>query len=350
VERSGTILANIGNTPLVRLQRVAETPGVEIYLKCEFMNPGGSIKDRMALCMIEEAERRGDLKAGGTIVDQSTGNTGPALAFVGGVLGYNVQIFLPADLGSPYNSSDRSRIAALYGATVTRVNALPTAEARSEIATHVAEGGSAVADPNVIERAAAFVAIRMQHAHEQAERNQTFWWANQLCNTDNTKAHREHTGPEILEQMDGRIDAWVASVGTGGTLLGVGQALQERHPDLEVVGVLPTDDQRLEWVRSRTVHRVLEELGLPGMRFVIEDLVDSGLMTDEVTVKNADARAMANRLCAEEGIYCGMSSGANVHAAIELATTMKRGSRIVTVAVDRRDRYFAESPDEHYVV
>jgi len=117
-----TILDDIGNTPLLKLNHVTDSLGVDIYVKCEFTNPGGSIKDRMALCMIEEAEKRGDLKPGGTIVDQSTGNTGPALSFVGNVKGYKVQIFLPAQLSSAYDSADRVRIARLYGANVTPID------------------------------------------------------------------------------------------------------------------------------------------------------------------------------------------------------------------------------------
>ena len=117
-----TILDQIGNTPLLKLNRVTDSLGVNIYVKCEFTNPGGSIKDRMALCMIEEAEKRGELEPGGTIVDQSTGNTGPALSFVGNVKGYKVQIFLPAQLSSAYDSADRIRIARLYGANVTPID------------------------------------------------------------------------------------------------------------------------------------------------------------------------------------------------------------------------------------
>ena len=171
-----------------------------------------------------------------------------------------------------------------------------------------------------------------------------------MCNVDNTKAHREHTGKEILEQMDGKVDAWVASIGTGGTILGVAEALKEKNPNLIVSGIVPTDDPRIEWVRSRAVHKFLDNFGLPKMRFLIEDILEKNLLDNEMTVKNEDANNMANRLCREEGLFCGMSSGANVWAAIELAKTMKKGSKIVTVLVDRRDRYFAEYPNEYYVV
>ncbi len=331
-----SILDHIGNTPLLKLNHVTDSLGVDIYVKCEFTNPGGSIKDRMALCMIQEAEKRGDLKPGGTIVDQSTGNTGPALSFVGNTMGYQVQIFLPAQLKSAYNSADRVRIARLYGANVIPIDLnkfMDNAEALQRI-----------------ERAAHFVAIRMKQAYDLQQNDSSYWWANQLCNVDNTKAHREFTGTEILDQMDGPIDGWVASVGTGGTLLGVAQTLKEKFPDLKVAGVVPTDDPRIEWVRSRAVHNALEKFGGPKLRFVIEDLLEDNVMDDEITIENIDAKNMADRLCREEGLFCGMSSGANVCAAIQMARTMEKGSKIVTVVVDRRDRYFAEYPNEHYVV
>jgi cysteine synthase len=194
-----TILDHIGSTPLLKLNRVANGLDAEIFVKCEFTNPGGSIKDRMALCMIEEAEKRGDLKPGGTIVDQPTGNTGPALSFVGNVKGYKVQKFLPAQLKSAYNSADRIRIARLYGAEVTPIDINEFVDDADQL-----QG---------VERTASFVAIRMKQAYDLQQNDPSTWWANQLCNVDNTKAHREYTGREILEQMDGKIDAWAASVG-----------------------------------------------------------------------------------------------------------------------------------------
>ena len=331
-----TILAQIGNTPLLKLTRVIESPDVEIYVKCEFMNPGGSIKDRMALSMIEGAEKSGKLKSGGTIVEQSTGNTGPALAFVGAVKGYKVQLIFPAQLSSSYNPADRIRIARLFGCDVTPI----------DLQDHM-ENIDALDD---MERAAAFVAVRMKQCYDLQESDPSIWWSNQLCNPDNTRAHREQTGVEILEQMDGRVDAWVASVGTGGTLLGVAEALKGANPDLVVSGVVPTDDQRLDWIRSRAVHKFLESFGVPNFRFIIEDILERNILDHEIVARNADAKNMADRLCREEGLFCGMSSGANVYAAVEMAEKMKKGSKIVTVLVDRRDRYFAEYPDEHYVV
>jgi cysteine synthase len=147
VTKRATILDHIGNTPLLKLNHVTDSLGVDIYVKCEFTNPGGSIKDRMALCMIEEAEKRGDLEPGGTIVDQSTGNTGPALSFVGAVKGYKVKIFPPAQLSSAYDSADRIRIARLYGAKATPIDLNEYMENADQL-----QG---------VERAATFVAIRI---------------------------------------------------------------------------------------------------------------------------------------------------------------------------------------------
>ena len=237
---------------------------------------------------------------------------------------------------SSYDSADRIRIARLYGAEVTPIYLNDHMENADRL-----QG---------VERAASFVAIRMKQCYDLQQNDSSHWWANQLCNVDNTRAHREFTGTEILAQMDGKIDAWVASVGTGGALLGVAQTLKEEYPEMKVAGVVPTDDPRIEWVRSRAVHKALDKFGGPKLRFLIEDLLDSNLMDDEITIANDDAKNMADRLCREEGLYCGMSSGANVCAAIQMAKSMDKGSKIVTVIVDRRDRYFAEYPNEHYVV
>jgi cysteine synthase len=318
------------------LRKVTKGLDVDIFVKCEYLNPGGSIKDRMALCMIEEAEKSGQLRPGGTIVDQSTGNTGPALAFVGAVKGYKVQLFLPAQLSSSYNPADRIRIARLYGCKVTPI----------DLEDHIEH----IDQLDKVERSAAFVAIRMKQCYDLQENDPSAWWANQLCNPDNAKAHRGGTGIEILEQMGGRVDAWVASIGTGGTLLGVAETLKSKIPHMIIAGVVPTDDPRIEWVRSHMVHKALENFGVPRYKFLIEDILGKNLLDHEIVVENEDAKTMADRLCKEEGLFCGMSSGANVYAAIQLGKKMKKGSRLVTVLVDRRDRYFAEYPNEHYVV
>lgn len=331
-----SILDQIGNTPAVKLRRVIESPDVEIYVKCEHLNPSGSIKDRMALRMVEGAERSGKLQAGGTILDQSTGNTGPALAFVGAVKGYQVRLMMPAQLGSAYNPASRIRIAEQFGCEVQAVD-LSAVLAETEGLPEV-------------ERAAALVAQRMKHCYDLEVSDPGVWWANQLCNMDNARANRDTTGPEIAEQLEGRVDGWVASIGSGGTLLGVAERLRELNPSLRIAGVVPVDDPRLDWVGSGVVHRRLAGLGLPEMRFIIEDILERDLLDHTLAVGSAQAKAMADRLAREEGLLCGLSSGANVYAAVQMAKEMKAGSRIVTVLVDHRDRYLAEHPNEHYIV
>ena len=248
------ILDQIGNTPVLKLKKVIENPDVDIYVKCEYLNPGGSIKDRMALRMIEEAEKSGKLKPRGTILDQSTGNTGPALAFVGAVKGYNVRLYLPAQLGSPYNPEDRIRIAKLFGCEVETI----------DLSAHIEN----IESYSPIEKAAAYVAIRMRQCYDLEVKDPDVWWANQLCNMDNALAHRDTTGKEIVEQLDGQGDTGVASVGTGGTLLGVGQTLKELNPSIKIVGVFPHDDPRVEWVQSGAIHKFLRNHGMPKMKFL----------------------------------------------------------------------------------
>jgi cysteine synthase A len=329
-------LGLIGNTPLLKLGRVTEGLDVSVYVKCEHLNPSGSIKDRMALRMVEEAEKEGRLRPGGTIIEQTSGNTGPALAFVGGVKGYRVRLFIPAQWTSTYSPTDRIRIMRFFGG---EVEALDLADYRDFL--------KGLSDK---EKAAAAIAVGMKKCYELEKSDSKVWWANQMCNIHNALAHRDTTGREILDQLDGEVDGWVASIGTGGTLLGVAEALRKGDASVRVVGVEPTDARVMDWVRSGTIHRFLEALGVPRMRFLTEMMLEKGLPDEVVTVTDGDAREMAYRLCREEGLFCGMSSGANVCAAVQTAKRLGRGARVVTVLVDRRDRYFSEHPAEHYVV
>ena len=330
------ILDQIGKTPAIKLRKVIENPDVDIYVKCEYLNPSGSIKDRMALRMVEEAEKAGTLIPGGTILDQSTGNTGPALAFVGAVKGYHVHLFVPDQLGSAYDPADRIRIARMFGCTVEEVD-MSGAVGKNESLTG-------------IEIAAANVAYRMKQCFELEKKDPDVWWANQLCNMDNALANRDTTGVEIVEQLEGKVDAWVASIGSGGTLLGVAETLKAHNSSVTVTGVLPSDDLRIDWVGSGAVHKFLEKYGMPRYKFIIESILEKDLLDQTIIVSNNDATNMADRLSREEGLFCGMSSGANVYAAVQMAKEMKAGSKIVTVLVDNRYRYFTEHPNEHYVV
>ncbi len=325
----------IGNTPMVKLRRVTEGLGVNVFVKCEYLNPSGSIKDRMALKMVEEAERKGKLKRNGTIVEMTSGNTGPALAFVGSVKGYNVHLFIPSQWTGSYNPENRIKTMKLFGAKVTPV--------ATDVHREMLEGLSES------EAAAAIIAIGMKKCYE-LERRKGFWWADQIRNMDNALAHKESTGKEIIEQLDGEIDAWVASIGTGGTLFGVAEALIEASVDARVVGLEPKDARVIEWAEKGILNNFLKELGVPKKKSIVEVMLEKGVPDEAMTIGDREAREMANRLCQEEGLFCGISSGANVYAAIKVAKKLGKGANVVTVLVDSRDRYLPEYPNEHYVI
>ena len=326
----------IGDTPMVRLRRVTQGLDANIFVKCEYVNPSGSIKDRMALKMIEGAEGKGRLRRGETIVEMTSGNTGPALAFAGSVKGYRVHLLIPSRWTGTYNPENRIKIMKLFGADVRPV----------EMDEHK-NFFSGLSDN---EAAAAMVAIGMKKCYDLEMKNKSFWWANQFSNMDNVLAHKESTGREILEQLDGKIGAWVASIGTGGTLLGVSEALTEESVGAKVVGLEPEDANVIEWAEKGILPNFLEKLGLPRRKSIVEVMLEKGLPDEVMTVGHEEARSMANRLCREEGLFCGISSGANVYAALRVAKKLGKGANVVTVLVDNRDRYFPEYPNEHYVI
>jgi cysteine synthase len=326
----------IGNTPIVRLSRVASGLDANVYAKCEFLNPSGSIKDRMALRMVEEAERNGKLREGGLIVDATSGNTGPALSFVGSMKGYRVRLFIPTKWAGEYNPENRVRVMECFGAEVEKFS--------TEGYEKLLEGLS----PS--EASAAVFAIGRKKCYDLERRDSKVWWANQEENPANVLAHKETTGREILEQLNGKVDAWVASIGTGGTILGVAEALREKVGHVGVIGLEPEDARVTEWSRSGSVRKYREAVGLPPGKSLVDLMLEMGLPDEVWTVNDADARLMMNRLCREEGLFCGMSSGANVYAALKIAKRLGKGANIVTVLVDRRERYFPEHPREHYVI
>jgi cysteine synthase A len=331
-----SMLELIGNTPLLRLKRITKETKANIFVKCEFLNPSGSIKDRMALRMIEEAEKEGKLDSKTTIIDQTTGNTGPALSFVGGLKGYKVLLIMPAQLSGKYSLNERIKISQYFGGKVEKLD--------------FNKYHSFLGKLNSADKAAAFVALRMKRCFELERDNQDMWWVNQLCNMNNAFAHRDTTGKEIVEQLDGKVDGWVSSIGSGGTLLGVADSLKKNNPKVVVFGVVPKDDPRLEWARSGVIQRYLKSFGVPNMNFLTEMIVEKEITDEVIMVDDKDARETANRLCKEEGIFCGISSGANVYAAFKLAEKLGEDVNIVTAMVDRRDRYYSEYPQEQYVV
>lgn len=326
----------IGNTPIVRLSRVASSLDANVYAKCEFLNPSGSIKDRMAVRMVLEAEKGGKLREGGLIVDATSGNTGPALSFVGSMKGYRVRLFIPAKWAGEYNPENRVRVMECFGAEVEKFSV--------EGYETLLEGLS------LSEVSAATFAIGMKKCYDLQTRDSNVWWANQNSNPDNMLAHKETTGREILEQLNDKVDAWVASIGTGGTLLGVAEALRERAGHVRVIGLEPEDARVTEWSRSGSMRKYQEAVGLPPAKSLVDLMLERGFPDEVFTVNDVDARLMMNRLCREEGLFCGMSSGANVYAALKIAKRLGKGANVVTVLVDRRERYFPEHPLEHYVI
>jgi len=309
---AGGVLDLIGNTPLVRLNRIGEGLEAEILGKLEYLNPSGSIKDRIALYMIENAEKRGDLKPGYRIVEASTGNTGIALSFVAAVKGYPMTVYMPRAVAS----EERKRMMQSFGAEIELVGT---------------EDLDASLDPSV--HGGVIEIVPRQKCKEVEAANPHIWWARQFSNPDNVAAHRETTGKEILEQTGGQIDAFVASIGTGGTLMGVAQAIKPVRPETEMIAVEPAG---APWIgRGKEAIPFIEGI-TDGLLF---DILDQGVPNEIVWVNDENAVQMARRLAREEGLFCGMSAGANVLAALQVAQRLGRGKTVVAILTDSRDRY-----------
>ena len=330
---ANNILELIGNTPLIKLNKLTSGLQTNVLAKCEFLNPSGSIKDRMALWMIENAEKEGKLKKDGIIVDSSTGNTGIALSFVGNVKGYKVRIFIPEKWGAEgYNPENRLKIMKCFGAEVEKV---PIEFAATLKLSGGASGG-------IVELGG------RKLCYDLEQKDPRVWWARQLSNPYNMRAHKETTGKEIIKQTNGKVDAWVASIGTGGTLLGVAKALKEVNPKVKIIGVEPEATPLTDWYKTGEIDKIVERLGLPKVKNLINTILDENILDEVIRVNDEDARNTANKLCTQEGLFCGLSSGANVYASLKIARKIGKGN-VVTVLVDRRDRYLIEFPEEHYV-
>jgi cysteine synthase A len=314
IKIADSMLDLVGDIPLVRLNRIGREARAEILVKPEFLNPSGSIKDRIAKQMVEDAETRGELRPGSTIVDATTGNTGTALAFVAAVKGYGMIAFSP----SPVANRSRSAIMLAYGC-----------EAR--VVSDITMQGPAVAGATPGAHGGRLELVPRQACRDLEARDEHVWWARQFANPSNADAHRESTGDEILDQTDGRLDAFVASVGTGGTLLGVGECLKLHDPHILVVGVEPAGSGLLTGADHDFIPGISDGF--------IKQLVEGELVDRVISVTNEDAIEMAHQLAEREGIFAGMSSGANVVAALAIARERGPGTRVVTVLPDSRDRY-----------
>ena len=298
-EIADSVLDLVGNTPLVRLHRVVPEGSAEVLVKLDSLNPGGSIKDRIALSMIEDAEARGELKPGDTIVEPTSGNTGIGLAMVAAVKGYRLILTMPEDM-----SVERRKLLSRFGAEL--------------VLTPAIEGMSG----------AVFAAQELAEKHG-------YFMPQQFNNPANPEVHRRTTAREIMKATDGRLDAFVAGVGTGGTITGVGEVLKERYPQLLVVAVEPARSPVLAGGKA----------GLSGIQGIGASFVPSVLnreIYDElIAVSDEDAYAMTARLTKEEGLLVGVSSGANVVGALQVAKQLGQGKRVVTVMPDTGERYLS---------
>jgi cysteine synthase A len=294
---SSSVLDCIGDTPLIRFARVVPEGAAEVCGKLESKNPAGSVKDRPALSMILEAEKRGDLAAGATIVEATSGNTGISLAMIAASRGYRCVLVMPDDM-----SLERRRILRAYGAEV--------------VLTPAAEGMSAA-----VERAKGIRASTPEA-----------WSSSQFDNPANPLAHERTTAEEILRQTGGEISAFVAGVGTGGTVSGVGRVLKARVPSVRIVAVEPAGSAVLSG-SAPGLH------GIQGIGAGFEPKnFDRSVVDEIVTVNDVAAEKMARRLAREEGLLVGPSAGANAYAAIEVAKRLGTG-RVVTILCDSGERY-----------
>ncbi|HXY95827.1 MAG TPA: cysteine synthase A [Steroidobacteraceae bacterium] len=297
----------VGNTPLIRLRRVSEESGCEILGKAEFMNPGGSVKDRAAAAIIADAERRGQLKAGGIVVEGTAGNTGIGLAHVCNARGYRCVIVMPDN-----QSPEKYRLLEMLGAEVHKVPVVP------------------YSNPNQYQKVAQRLAASLPGAI----------WSNQFDNTANRDTHFVTTGPEIWAQTGGRIDAFVASTGTGGTLAGVAQFLKSKNRAVRCVLADPPGSSLYEYFRSGTLKAtgsgsITEGIGIARITANLKDAPIDGA----VHVPDADTVRYVYRLLYEEGLFLGSTSGINVAGALQVARQLGPGHTIVTVLCDGGAKY-----------
>ncbi|MHB1417394.1 MAG: cysteine synthase A [Chloroflexota bacterium] len=296
----GSVLELVGRTPLVRLNRLADARGAEVLVKLESLNPGGSLKDRIAVAMVEQAEREGRLRPGGTIVEPTSGNTGIGLAMVAAVRGYRLILTMPEDM-----SVERRRLLSRYGAEF--------------LLTPSAEGMTGA----------------VEAAERLAAEHSDYFMPQQFTNPTNPEVHRLTTGPEIIAATEGKVDAFVAGIGTGGTLTGVGRALKAEVPGALVVGVEPARSPVLRGAQAAP-HGIQ---GI-GASFVPE-VLDLAVVDEVIDVADEDAYTTSVRLMREEGISAGVSSGAAVFAALQVATRLGSGKTVVTVVADAGERYLS---------
>lgn len=293
----------IGDTPLVKLNRVVPEDSAEIYVKLEYQNPGASVKDRIAISMIEAAEKDGTLKPGDTIIEPTSGNTGIGLAMVAAAKGYQAILVMPETM-----SIERRNLLRAYGAQL--------------ILTPGPEGMKGA----------------IKRAEELAAENANYFIPQQFKNQANVKVHIETTGPEIVEAInghDGKLDAFIAGIGTGGTITGAGSVLRENFPDIKIYAVEPSASPVLSGGKPGP-HKIQ---GI-GAGFV-PDILNTSIYNEIIAVDNEDAFETSRRVAKEEGILGGISSGAAIFAALKVAKELGKGKRVVAIIPSNGERYLS---------
>ena len=288
----------VGKTPLVKMNRMTGADDADVYLKLEYFNPGSSVKDRIALAMIEEAEKSGELQANGTIIEPTSGNTGIGLAMIAAAKGYKAVLVMPDTM-----STERRNLLRAYGADL--------------VLTPGAEGMKGA----------------IAKAGELAKENDWFM-PQQFNNKANPEIHRLTTGPEIADALD-RVDAFISGIGTGGTITGAGQVLKERFPDVKIVAVEPTDSPVLSGGQPGP-HKIQ---GI-GAGFVPQ-VLDTDIYDEIILVTNDESYETARRAAREEGILGGVSSGAAIFAALQVAKKLGKGKKVVAILPSNGERYLS---------
>ncbi|MDR7250870.1 cysteine synthase A [Bacillus pumilus] len=296
---ANSVFELIGNTPVVKLNRLVDEDSADVYLKLEYMNPGSSVKDRIALAMIEDAESKGTLKAGDTLIEPTSGNTGIGLAMVAAAKGINAILVMPDTM-----SQERRNLLRAYGAEL--------------VLTPGAEGMKGA----------------IKKAEELAEEH-GYFMPQQFNNEANAEIHRRTTGKEILEQFDGELDAFIAGVGTGGTITGAGEVLKEAIPSIQLYAVEPTDSPVLSGGKPGP-HKI-QGIGAGFIPSILNTEVYDGI----IQVKNEDAFELARKAAKEEGILGGISSGAAIYAALQTAKKLGKGKKVLAIIPSNGERYLS---------
>ncbi|MBA5717245.1 cysteine synthase A [Bacillus subtilis] len=300
VRVANSITELIGNTPIVKLNRLADENSADVYLKLEYMNPGSSVKDRIGLAMIEAAEKEGKLKAGDTIIEPTSGNTGIGLAMVAAAKGLKAILVMPDTM-----SMERRNLLRAYGAEL--------------VLTPGAEGMKGA----------------IKKAEELSEKH-GYFVPQQFNNPSNPEIHRQTTGKEIVEQFgDDQLDAFVAGIGTGGTITGAGEVLKEAYPSIKIYAVEPSDSPVLSGGKPGP-HKIQ---GI-GAGFV-PDILNTEVYDEIFPVKNEEAFEYARRAAREEGILGGISSGAAIYAALQVAKKLGKGKKVLAIIPSNGERYLS---------